>query len=77
MALLSRVDEEEVEPPFLYSLYKTVAYMPRVAGQNHLAVVGSNGQFPSQDDLTEFIVRFDTYAADATFAVGGDRKSVV
>jgi tripeptidyl-peptidase-1 len=68
-SLSSRIDEEEVEPPFLRSLYKTVAYMPHVAGQNRLAVVGFNGQFPNQDDLTEFMIRFDTFAADATFAV--------
>jgi tripeptidyl-peptidase-1 len=57
----------QVVPDSLHWLYKTFGYWPSAADENRLAVVGFNGEFPSQEDLTSFMNRFFTQAQAATF----------
>ena len=52
-ALASRADE--VWPDFLYWLYETETYIPSATENNRLAILGLQGQFPSQPDLNMFM----------------------
>ncbi|KAH9056342.1 subtilisin-like protein [Lactarius vividus] len=54
-----------VTPSFLRWLYKTSGYVPFSAGQNMLGVAGYTGDYPSPDDLWQFM---NEYRSDATLA---------
>ena len=56
-----------IEPDFLRWLYGTFPYRPTADGRNRLAVVGFDGEFPSQEDLTAFMTRFSSNGQAATF----------
>ena len=66
-ALSSR--DIEVEPEFLRWLYKTLEYEPSAADQNRLGIVGFQGEFPSQEDLSSFMNIFFSQAQAATLTV--------
>ncbi|KAH9175812.1 subtilisin-like protein [Lactarius sanguifluus] len=63
--LLSR--DQDVTPSSLRSFYKTSRYVPLAAGWNMLGVAGYNGDWPSPDDLREFMNEYRFDATDATY----------
>ena len=68
-ALSTRAFVGMIDPDFLRWQYRTFPYQATANGRNRLAVVGFNGQFPSQEDLTEFMTRFSPHTQAATFTV--------
>ena len=74
-ALSSR--DSEITPSHLHRMYNTFPYIPAATDKNALGVVGLQDQYPSQEDLDEFMTDYYTDAEGATFAVekvngGGD-----
>jgi len=67
-AVLSGRDET-VTPSFLRSLYKTSAYQPAALDKNKIGITGFHEQYPSHDDLTEFMTRYRSDAVGASFTV--------
>jgi tripeptidyl-peptidase-1 len=66
----SRRDDDPIfTPSFLRSLYKTEAYVPIAMDKNGLGILGLNNDYPRQEDLTEFMTKYRTDAAAATFTV--------
>ncbi|KAH8993854.1 subtilisin-like protein [Lactarius hatsudake] len=65
--LLSR--DQYVTPSSLRSFYKTSRYVPLAARWNMLGVAGYNGDWPSPDDLREFMNEYRFDATDATYRV--------
>ncbi|KAF8258055.1 subtilisin-like protein [Lactarius quietus] len=68
MALSSRAPYR-VSPEFLRSLYKTSAYVPTAPNLNVIGIAGFNGEYPSPDDLMQFMKQFRTDATYATYTV--------
>ncbi|KAH9015093.1 subtilisin-like protein [Lactarius pseudohatsudake] len=66
--VLSRRDQY-VTPSFLRSLYKTSSYVPLAAGRNVLGVVGYLNDWPSPDDLRQFMNQYRSDATSATYSV--------
>ncbi|KAH8993849.1 subtilisin-like protein [Lactarius hatsudake] len=66
--LLSSRDQY-VTPSFLRTFYKTSSYVPLAPGWNMLGVAGYLGDWPSPDDLREFMNQFRSDATDATYRV--------
>ncbi|KAH8993825.1 subtilisin-like protein [Lactarius hatsudake] len=66
--VLPRLDQY-VTSSFLRSFYKTSTYVPSAAGQNVLGVAGYNGDYPSPDDLREFMNEYRSDATSATYSV--------
>jgi tripeptidyl-peptidase-1 len=58
-----------INPSELHWLYKTFAYVPAATDKNALGVVGLVKDYPSQEDLTQFMTSFYSNAQAATFAV--------
>ncbi|KAH8987015.1 subtilisin-like protein [Lactarius akahatsu] len=56
-------------PSFLRTFYKTSSYVPLAAGWNMLGVAGYLGDWPSPDDLRQFMNRYRFDATDATYRV--------
>ncbi|KAI9463184.1 peptidase S8/S53 domain-containing protein [Lactarius psammicola] len=56
-------------PSFLRGLYKTFTYKPAATNQNVLGVPGFSEDYPSPADLAEFMGRFRSDGADATFSI--------
>ncbi|KAH8994722.1 subtilisin-like protein [Lactarius hatsudake] len=67
--LSSRAKVDSVTPSFLRWLYDTESYTPITQGENVLGVVGLLGDYPSPTDLTAFMQKYRSEAADATFTV--------
>ncbi|KAH9031414.1 subtilisin-like protein [Lactarius deliciosus] len=63
--LLSR--DQDVTPSSLRSFYKRSRYVPLAAGWNVLGIAGYNGDWPSPDDLREFMNEYRFDATDATY----------
>ncbi|KAH8979555.1 subtilisin-like protein [Lactarius hatsudake] len=61
--------DQGVTPSSLRSFYKTSRYVPLAAGWNMLGVAGYVGDWPSPDDLTQFMNRYRSDATDATYRV--------
>ena len=68
-ALASR--DDGVWPDLLRWLYETGEYVLSAGGQNRLAVLGLQGQFPSQEDFTGFMKDFDETATFTVVQVNG------
>ena len=71
-ALSSRLDT--VVPEFLRWLYtmnpyETEPYVPTATDRNRLGIVGFYGEFPSRDDLEQFMTLFSERTRGATFDV--------
>ena len=71
-ALSSRLDA--VVPEFLRWLYttnpyETGAYVPAATDRNRLGIVGFDEEFPSRDDLGQFMTLFSERTRGATFDV--------
>ncbi|KAF8263391.1 peptidase S8/S53 domain-containing protein [Lactarius quietus] len=58
-----------VTPAILRSLYETTTYVPTAAGRNRIGIGGFSGQYPSPQDLKQFMTRYRTDAVDATYTV--------
>ncbi|KAH9011974.1 subtilisin-like protein [Lactarius deliciosus] len=67
--LSSRDQLEYVTPSFLRMFYKTSSYVPLAAGRNMLGVAGYRGDWPSPDDLREFMNHYRSDATSATYRV--------
>ncbi|KAH9060339.1 subtilisin-like protein [Lactarius deliciosus] len=67
--LSSRAKVDSVTPSFLRWLYDTETYTPNTRGENVLGIVGLLGDYPSPTDLTAFMRKYRSEAADATFTV--------
>ncbi|KAH9164912.1 subtilisin-like protein [Lactarius sanguifluus] len=67
--LSSREKVNPVTPSFLRWLYETDSYTSNTRGENVLGVVGFLGDYPSPTDLTAFMRKYRSEAADATFTV--------
>ncbi|KAH8987026.1 subtilisin-like protein [Lactarius akahatsu] len=67
MVLSSR--DQGVTPSSLRSFYKTSRYVPLAASWNVLGVAGYNGDWPSLDDLRQFMNQYRFDATDATYRV--------
>ncbi|KAH9061966.1 subtilisin-like protein [Lactarius vividus] len=67
--LSSRAEVYSATPSFLHWLYETAAYTPDTRNENVLGVVGFLGDYPSPTDLTAFMQKYRSEAADATFTV--------
>ncbi|KAH9160524.1 subtilisin-like protein [Lactarius sanguifluus] len=61
--------DQYVTPSFLRSFYKTSSYVPLAAGWNLLGIAGYLGDWPSLDDLTQFMNRYRSDATSATYRV--------
>ncbi|KAH9159906.1 subtilisin-like protein [Lactarius sanguifluus] len=61
--------DQYATPSFLRTLYKTSSYVPLAAGWNTLGVAGYLGQYPSPDDLRQFMNEYRSDATDATYRV--------
>ncbi|KAH8990957.1 subtilisin-like protein [Lactarius akahatsu] len=66
--ILSRRDQY-VTPSFLRWFYKTSRYVPSAADHNVLGVAGYLGDWPSPDDLREFMNQYRSEATEATYNV--------
>ncbi|KAH8990959.1 subtilisin-like protein [Lactarius akahatsu] len=66
--VLSRRDQY-VTPSSLRWFYKTSGYVPLASGRNMLGVAGYLGDWPSPDDLREFMNRYRSDAMSATYRV--------
>jgi tripeptidyl-peptidase-1 len=62
-------DEDEVDPSGLRWLYRTAAYVPAAADRNGLGIAGFFEDYPSQDDLANFMEACCEDAIGATFEV--------
>ena len=68
MPLSSRVYYGPIELDYLRRwLNRMFPYWPTATGRNRLVVVGFDGEFPSQEDLTQFMSFFSQDAQAATF----------
>ncbi|KAH9034016.1 subtilisin-like protein [Lactarius deliciosus] len=67
--VLSSRDQYFVTPSSLRSFYKTSTYVPLAADRNVLGVAGYIGDYPSPDDLREFMGLFRPDATPATYSV--------
>jgi tripeptidyl-peptidase-1 len=67
--LSSRVDEPAVSPATLRWLYKTIGYVPAAAGRNELGIGGFSHQFPSPQDLHQFMEEYRSDGEDADYTV--------
>ncbi|KAH9056343.1 subtilisin-like protein [Lactarius vividus] len=67
--VLSNRDQYYVTPSFLRSFYKTSSYVPLAADQNMLGVTGYIGDYPSLDDLRQFMNEYRSDATSATYSV--------
>ncbi|KAH9012922.1 subtilisin-like protein [Lactarius hengduanensis] len=56
-------------PSFLRTFYKTSTYVPLAADWNMLGVAGYHSDWPSLDDLRQFMNRYRFDATDATYRV--------
>ncbi|KAH9011592.1 subtilisin-like protein [Lactarius pseudohatsudake] len=56
-------------PSFLRTFYKTSTYVPLAASWNMLGVAGYHSDWPSLDDLRQFMNRYRFDASDATYRV--------
>ncbi|KAH9175813.1 subtilisin-like protein [Lactarius sanguifluus] len=65
--LLSR--DQDVTPSSLRSFYKTSSYVPSATDQNVLGAAGYLSDYPSPDDLREFMNEYRSDATDATYNV--------
>ncbi|KAH9011972.1 subtilisin-like protein [Lactarius deliciosus] len=65
--LLSR--DQDVTPSSLRSFYKTSSYVPSATDQNVLGAAGYLSDYPSPDDLREFMNEYRSDATDATYSV--------
>ncbi|KAH8993858.1 subtilisin-like protein [Lactarius hatsudake] len=61
--------DQYVTPSFLRTLYKTSTYVPLAAGWNMLGVAGYLSDYPSPDDLREFMNEYRSDATSATYRV--------
>ncbi|KAH9056347.1 subtilisin-like protein [Lactarius vividus] len=61
--------DQYVTPSFLRSFYKTSTYVPLAGDRNVLGVVGYRDDYPSPDDLRQFMNRFRSDATSATYSV--------
>ncbi|KAF8263866.1 subtilisin-like protein [Lactarius quietus] len=61
--------DEVVTPSVLRSLYKTEGYVPAAVDRNVLGIAGYDGEFPSPQDLNQFMEEFRTDGEDATYTV--------
>ncbi|KAH9011948.1 subtilisin-like protein [Lactarius deliciosus] len=61
--------DQDVTPAFLRTLYKTSTYVPLAAGWNMLGAVGYLGNYPSFDDLRQFMSEYRSDATDVTYRV--------
>ncbi|KAH9031385.1 subtilisin-like protein [Lactarius deliciosus] len=61
--------DQGVTPSSLRSFYKTSRYVPLAAGWNMLGIAGYLGDWPSLDDLRQFMNRYRSDATDATYRV--------
>ncbi|KAH9159455.1 subtilisin-like protein [Lactarius sanguifluus] len=59
--------DQKVTPSFLRTFYKTSSYVPLAAGRNMLGIAGYLGDWPSPDDLSQFMNRYRSDATDATY----------
>ncbi|KAH9015095.1 subtilisin-like protein [Lactarius pseudohatsudake] len=66
--VLSRRDQY-VTPSFLRSFYKTSSYVPLAADRNVLGVTGYLNDWPSPDDLRQFMNQYRSDATSATYTV--------
>ncbi|KAH8990961.1 subtilisin-like protein [Lactarius akahatsu] len=66
--VLSRRDQY-VTPSFLRTFYKTSSYVPLATDRNMLGVAGYLGDWPSPDDLREFMNQYRSDATSATYNV--------
>ena len=67
--LSSRGYHGPIDPGMLRWLYRTFPYQPTANGRNRLAVVGFDGELPSQEDLTVFMTHFSKKSQAATFTI--------
>jgi len=67
--LSSRDDAGSITPSILRQLYTTDAYTPAATDRNRLGIAGYLGDYPSPADLTAFMLKYRSDAADATFTV--------
>ncbi|KAF8259073.1 Pro-kumamolisin, activation domain-containing protein [Lactarius quietus] len=58
-----------VTPALLRSLYRTSAYIPTTANWNVIGVAGFRNEYPSPDDLMQFMKQFRTDGTYATYTV--------
>jgi tripeptidyl-peptidase I len=58
-----------ITPSILRALYKTEAYEPAAMDKNVLGILGFDNQYPSEDDLTLFMINFHEDAVAATYTV--------
>ncbi|KAH9170348.1 subtilisin-like protein [Lactarius sanguifluus] len=59
--------DQYVTPSFLRSFYKTSSYVPLAAGWNLLGAAGYLGDWPSPDDLRQFMSQYRSDAISATY----------
>ena len=56
-------------PSFLRRYYNTVTYTPAVPDQNTIGILGMNGDYPNQADLTHFMALYRSDAVETYFTV--------
>ncbi|KAH9167147.1 subtilisin-like protein [Lactarius sanguifluus] len=61
--------DQDVTPSFLRSLYKTSSYVPLATDRNMLGVAGYLSDWPSPDDLRQFMNQYRSDATSATYSV--------
>ncbi|KAH9056375.1 subtilisin-like protein [Lactarius vividus] len=61
--------DQDVTPSSLRLFYKTSSYVPLAVDRNMLGIMGFLGDYPSPDDLRQFMSEYRSDATDATYSV--------